>query len=200
MKKNTMILIITFCCLVNNDAKTKNPSYINIGLGSGLVLNADKGFLKPGLGINTGLLIPVKIPRIVFSGEDYFTVNGELMTYPHSDQPYTWMINNGIDDSFNYAKLMIGFRFATRIPEEGNTYYSYAKFKPIEGLSFEPRIGLTFFDNGNLGGAFSAQWNYIRKNVQFSTYGLYSMAKRHTNIGYNQTFAIGMSLDYTIPL
>lgn len=192
MKTKILIIFFALCFSVNSQ------SYLGLSVDNGYMINADVGFLKMGVGMSGTLIIPNDIP--LGSGCNYATITASLISYPHSGEKYRISnINDNIENSFNYGKIMVGYRISIRLADSYGTYSYYRKYDRVEGLSFEPRIGTMISDNQTCI-IFSPQFVYIWNGFQFALYGDYGQGKKHTNIGYNTTFAVGLSLGYNIKI
>lgn len=192
MKTKIIILFFALSFCVNSQ------SYLGFSVDNGYMINADAGFLKMGVGMSGTLIIPNDIP--LGSGCNYATITASLISYPHSGEKYRISnINDNIDNSFNYAKVMVGYRISIRFADSYGTYSYYRKYDRFEGLSFEPRIG-TMISYNQTCIIFSPHFVYIWNGLQFALYGDYGQGKKHTNIGYNTTFAVGLSLGYNIKI
>jgi len=192
MKTKLLIIFFALSFSVNSQ------SYLGLSVDNGYMINADVGFLKIGVGMSGTLIIPNDIP--LGSVCNYATITASIISYPHSGEKYRISnINDNIDNSFNYGKIMVGYRISIRLADQYGNYSMYFHHKRIEGLSFEPRIGTMITDNQTCI-IISPQLLYVYKGFQFAAYYDYGQGKKHTNIGYNTTFAVGLSLGYNFKI
>lgn len=157
------IKLIFILLIISTGLYAQNISFT---LDNGYMINADRGFLRMGLGTTTSVIFPSNIP--LAAGLNYYTFSASLINYPHTRVSYSPVhFNNGIDDAFHYAKLQVGYRFGIRFAESNGSYRSYIHYKRYEGLSFEPKIGTAIynisFDNTTV--ITSAYLHYIKNNI-----------------------------------
>lgn len=194
--KTILITTFIFCTVI-----LSAQSYLAVSIDNGKMLNAEPGFLRMGVGANVSYLTPNNIP--IGAGCNYITFSASLMSYPHSGESYSLSnLNDETDNSFNYLKVLIGYRISIRFADQYGNYSMYFHHQRVEGLSFEPRIGTALYDFGfgNPTVIISPRINYVRKGFQLSAYYDYGQARSHTNIGCRTIFSVGVGVGYNIKL
>jgi len=199
MKKIILLVLIFF------SVNAFSQMYLNISGINERVINDYEEILQPGLGASVGLFVPVGSKSYnIGKGENYLTFNGEAMNYPHIGEKYLFRLNDGIDNSFNYMHFSIGYRHSLRFPEANGRFSYYRHWNRIDGLSFEPRLGIIMFDINreqiNPAVSFSYRLMYSLKSVQMSVYGQYAEAKKNMNFGYIKMLSVGVTIGYNIKL
>lgn len=203
--KKILLLVLVILSVNAFSQNVFSKMYLNVSGVNERVMNDYEGLLRTGLGGSAGLFVPVGSKAYTIGkGENYLTFNGEVMNYPHIGEKYSFRLNDGIDNSFNYMHFSIGYRHSIRFAESNGLFSYYRHWNRIDGLSFEPRLGLIMFDLNkeqmNPAVSVSYRLTYSLKAIQLSVYAQYAEAQKNMNFGYIKMVSFGISMGYNIKL